>query len=303
MSILPISHSKSLCSPFVDYLNITVPDVHEARVLEGIFPLLDVVGCTNVIEGLYSLPNKAGTFKYVTKRGFTFLSVSGGLLARLRSMGLYNDYLMVFAEIDYRISMMHVTCDFGVDAPEYINAIYEIAHEGNLHLTRKAIKSEHVGFFKGKNREGYDTGTLYLGDRANADVWAKIYDKRQERLAKGFDDTNPTLRLELAVQSDVKATLRDASNPETIFWHFASKSLTTKPEHVPEWVAHGEGFTIEKRPDNFTAWERISTILEFSNDFSRVLDLAIAEYGDDAQSVLQKIIAKRIRLKTNTSLS
>lgn len=299
MSILPLKNEYCLCEPFVDYLNLTSPKENGLAILGQIKPILDTLGCTEVLEGLFQLPSKLGTFKVSTRGQVSIFSSSGGFLEALRQNRLYNDYLVVFSDFEHRISMLHATVDFRVDSPEYLEAIYQKASSGDMRLTRKAINPLHVSRLTGKNLEGVDTGTVYLGSRKNSDVWAKVYDKRQERLSKGFDDIGPMLRVEIAVQSDVGATLRDASKPFDLFYHFASKSLVTAPDNFKGWESHGEGFMLEKSKEDFTTWQRLWGIMSNSSDVNRMVELAVADYGDDALIELTKLLRKKVTQFTN----
>lgn len=292
--MIPIKHSLCLGSPFVDYLNITAPKDLLGTILSGLKPFIDVLGMSEPSDGLYRLPEPLnGTFKVFTRGNVVVFGASGGFLSALRERSLYVHYLMGFAHHEHRISMMHVTQDYEVDAPKTLTKIYNKGVKGDLYLTRKSINPLHVTKLLGRNLAGFDTGTVYLGNRANSDVWAKVYDKQQERIAKGDLDAKPRLRVEIAVQSDVGATLRDASLPSELFYHFAGNSLVERPKGLNGWSAHGEGFTIEAPAFEPTAWERLSKIVDFSNDIGRLFDLALAEYGDDALPEIQKIIRNR----------
>lgn len=297
--ILPINYDYCLCEPFTDYLNLTSQKENGEAILTELMPILDSLGCSEVLEGYFQLPSKLGMFKVSVRGQVSIFSASGGFLEALRKANLYGDYLVVFSEFEHRVSMLHATVDYRLDSPEYLEAIYQKASSGDLQLTRKSLNPLHVSRLTGKNGEGVDTGTVYLGSRKNSDVWAKAYDKRQERLAKGFDDVGPMLRIEIAVQSDVGATLRDASNPHDIFYHFASRSLVLPPEKFKGWEPHGAGFMIEKRQEDFTTWQRLWGIIANSSDFDRVVTLAIADYGDDAEKEISKLIHKKIRLMSN----
>lgn len=302
-SMIPIKYSYCLQDPFVDYLNITSPKDRLESILNALRPYLDGLGMSEVTEGLFRLPDAKGTFKAYTKGKVAIFGASGQFLERLRSKGLYNHYLAEFAEFEHRISMMHVTADYRIDAPKYLSKLFDSAQKNQISLTRKSINPLHVTKLLGRNLEGADTGTVYLGNRANSDVWAKVYDKRQERLAKGFDDPLPMLRVEIAVQSDINATLRDASLPREIFYHFAGKSLVEKPNDLQGWEPHADGFAIPENDADITPHERLTRIVDYSNDVTRLFNLAYASYGPDALEEIQKIIRNRYTKFTNGQVS
>lgn len=296
MNSLPINNDYCLCDPFCDYLNITSPKEQQQAILDLIKPYLDYAGCLEQFTGTFQIPSSFGTFKTYTRGSVCVFSASGGLLSAFRQLGLYDHYLTLFADFPHRVSMLHATADFRLDAPEYLEAIYQKATAGEVYLTRKAIDPKNVSKLTGKNLEGVDTGTVYLGNRANADVWAKAYDKRQERIQKGFTDPGQTLRIEIAVQSDVGASLRDASNPKNLFYHFAQKSLVTPPADFAGWAPYGLGFQIETKKPDLTTWQRLWGIIENSTDFKRVIDLALTDYGVDAEKEISKLLRKRLLL-------
>lgn len=296
--MIAIKHSQSLCEPFVDYLNITSPKDNLQSLTNALRPFIDALGMSEVKQGFFRLPDCEGTIKIFLKSNVSVFGASGQVLQRLRNKGLYNQYLAEFANYEHRISMMHVTCDYRIDAPKYLSKLYATAQKGAIYLTRKAINPLHVAMQVGRNLEGADTGTVYLGKRQNSDVWARVYDKRQERIAKGFDDPMPMLRVEIAVQSDVNATLRDASLPSDIFYHHASRSLVEAPASFTGWQPHGQGFHIPPNQFEPTPHERLTFIAENSLDITRIFELASASYGDDALAEIQKIIRNRfIRFK------
>ena len=297
MSILPINSDLSSCSPFCDYLNITSPKLNHEGILALIKPYLDVMGCLEEFEGTYKLSGGFGTFKVYVRGSVVVFSASGGFLNTLRGINMFDSYLMIFTDFPHRISMLHATCDFRVDAPEYIQQTYNLATSGNFYLTRKATEPKNVSRLVSRNQDGVDTGTVYIGNKANSDVWAKVYDKRQERIQKGFADPLPLLRIEIAIQSDIGASLKDASNPHDIFYYFAQKSLVIPPKSFKGWVSYGAGFETDKPSQDLTTWQRIWGIIDNSNDFKRVIDLAIADYGDDALKEIQKLVAKRLTLR------
>jgi hypothetical protein len=113
----------------------------------------------------------------------------------------------------------------------------------------------------------------------------------------------PTLRIEIAVQSDVGASLRDASNPRNLFYHFASKSLVTAPDDFTGWEPFGTGFMLEKKTNDLTPWQQIKGILENSLDMKRCIDLALAHYGSDAEKELAKLVRNRFLLSERSMVA
>jgi hypothetical protein len=294
MSIVPIlSYQSMVTTPFCDYLNITTPKDYGDLVLRALSPYLDTLGCSEVSDGVFMLPEKGGTFKFSSKGRICIYSQSGGFLEALRRRGLFNQFLAEFAEFEHRISMLHATADFRVDSPEVIQQFKSLGQSGNFALTRKTISPKFVHALLSHDVDSRDTGTVYFGNRKNSDVWAKVYDKRHERLSKGLTDCGPLLRVEIAVHSGAGATLRDASRPELLFHHFASKSMVTPPPDIAQWVSYAEGYDLPSEVADLTGIQRMKSILEFSQDIARLLRIARVEYGQEGGSVLSGLLQKR----------
>ena len=146
--------------------------------------------------------------------------------------------------------MLHVTADYLCPSvPAVVAAVKDAALSGSLSLTRKSLQPSHCSYLGGVDVDGHETGTVYLGKKANADVWAKVYDKRHERLSRGCEDPGSLLRVEVALQSDVGVTLRDVQRPADVFFQYAGKSLVAVPDGFAGWQSHAEGFVLPPRPN------------------------------------------------------
>lgn len=299
--MIPIlSHRSIICNPFCDYLNVTSPKDNGDLIMGALKPILDVIGAAEISPGVFQYAVKGGVFKYTERGQVCIFSASGGFLQTLRDKGLYGDYLAVLSSFPHRVSMLHATADFLVDPPSIIQECKVQGQSGRLQLTRKSIPPKFVHALLSLNADGIETGTVYLANRKNADVWAKVYDKQHERVSKGFVDPGSILRVEIAVQSDVGATLRDAFEPSTLFFHFASASLVEPPLDVAKWSANGEGFVLGESPSTFTCDQRLKAILAGSLDVTRLLRLAIEGFGDDAASVLTSLLVQRLKIMADT---
>lgn len=297
MSMLPISQDNCLCLPFCDYVNITTPKENIEPILKQLLPFLDVIGALQAIEGLFLVANKGGAFKIYEKGGVGVCSFSGGILERLRANNMLAQVLFVFSEFPHNVSMLHATVDYAIPAPKYLGKIYDLANQGLISLSRKVLSRKSVLKIFGMDDEGNETGTLYLGDKKNHDIWAKVYDKRKERMDKGFDDTGPLTRIEMAFQTDVGATLKDVQNPHDLFYQYASKSLVKAPKGFKGWVSHALPFSLDRKVEDLTTWQRIWGIVENSTDIERIIDLAVDDYGDDAEKEIMKLVRKRMVLR------
>lgn len=297
--ILPLSHKNAIATPFCDYLNLTSPLGNKEAISTAIQPYLDTLGMSEEVEGLFREPLRGGTFKIHPRGKVCIFGCSGAFLDALRGQGLFNQFLAEFAAFEHRVSMMHVTCDYGVDAPPVIAEVYALAKSGGLHLTRKAVNVRHVTQVSSPGHDGRDTGTVYLGSKKNSDVWAKVYDKGHEAWSKRGEILGQVVRVEVAVQSDVGATLRDASRPSDIFYHFAARSLVQPSPDFAGWVPHGAGFALDEPRQDFTAYQRAKSILNSSLDFARFLKVLRDDYGSDDAGLaeaVQRLVGQRLRL-------
>lgn len=306
MSILRCFPFASMAvRPFADYLNVTVPYDHAASVRDALLPLVDSLGSfEEVDDGLFQFvdfrfgskgrleAHKAGTLKMKRRGQVLVVSVSGAVLSRMRLKGLYAEYLSILSSFPHRVSMLHATADYFVpSAPSVVAQVKAAASAGGLALTRKHLQPSQCRYVLGTDCDGFETGTAYLGQKANADVWAKVYDKRHERISQGYADPGSLVRVEVAIQSGAGATLRDAFDPSDVFFQFAGRSLVEVPPEFPGWLPHGEGFILGERRER-TLFERFEALLEGSRDIRRLADLAVQLYGDMAAQVLgRKVIA------------
>lgn len=309
MSILrSFPHQSMMGQPFTDFLNVTTPVGNSDQVREALLPVIALLGAFEETEpglfrffevrsvgGQVSL-SPDGVFKLKRRGSVLVISASGSVLRRMRHHGVYSEFLAVLSTFPHRVSMLHATADYIVQSPpDCIAQVKSAAQGGLLSLTRKALQPRHCTYLLGADSDGAETGTAYLGNRANADVWAKVYDKRHERLSRGFADPGPIVRIEVAVQSDVGATLRDAFDPRDLFFHFAARSLVEAPPDVGNWSAHGEGYVLGERRER-TLFERVESLLENSLDVARLGSMAILLYGEKAASVIGRKVVERGKL-------
>jgi len=306
MSILRcFPYQSMLGAPFADYLNVTTPYDNAEPVRGELDKLLPALGTFDEVQPgritFYDVriergkfvPVPDGVLKFKRRGSVLVISASGGVLRRMRARGLFAEYLSVLGSFPHRVSMLHCTADYLVSSPpDSIALVKAAASSGSLALTRKALLPKHCTYLLGSDIDGAETGTVYLGHRANADVWAKVYDKRHERLSRGFADPGSVVRVEVAVQSGVGATLRDALSPRDLFFNFAGRSLVEAPPDFSGWSPHGEGFVLGERRER-TLFERMETLIDGSLDIAKVGAMAIVLYGDKAADVIGRKVVQR----------
>jgi hypothetical protein len=101
-----------------------------------------------------------------------------------------------------------------------------------------------------------------------------VYDKRHERLSKGYEDPGPWARVEIRLGRQVGCTLHDAADPERVFYHYAAPALVARPATVKDWEPLGEGFTLPmvEKP---LPYRRLLRRLEGSSDMRELVRLAV----------------------------
>lgn len=300
-----LSVASMVGRPFADYLNVSVP-VEESENLRGsLVSILDTLG--NFIESMPGLfqfceigvkkgqvvPIPRGTVKISRRGKVVIVSFSGAVLRMLRERGRFGELLAALGAFPHRVTMLHVTADFlAPSVPAVVQAVKRAAYAGELSLTRKRVLPSQCQHVFGVDVDGVETGTIYLGQRANADVWAKVYDKRHERLSRGFADPGSLVRVEVACMSAVGATLRDAADPYDLFFHYAGRSLVEAPADFSGWVPHGEGFVLGERRER-SLFERFENLISGSLDIRRLAQMAVDLYGWDVapQALGRKVVA------------
>lgn len=299
-------YSSMVGRPFCDYLNVSVPLEHVEALRDSVLPVLQSAGQFAESESgdifqFYVIgkrkgelcPVPSGTVKFGRRGKVATISTSGQALALLRASGAFPEYLAAIGSLPHRVTMLHATADFRLpDVPAAISSVKDAAYAGELALTRKKIQPGQCRHFFGVDHAGNETGTVYLGQRANADVWAKVYDKGHQMACAGGAHGGSIARVEVAAMSDVGATLRDASDPFDVFFHFAGRSLVEAPPEFSGWSAHGEGYVLGEKVER-TLFERFERFLENSRDMHTVARMALELYGADVapQALARKILA------------
>lgn len=173
-----------------------------------------------------------GTVKLYVAYKVLYCSATGGALQCFRDAGVYMDWLSIISEWPHRITRLDVAHDFDVDGPDVLDLLRSQYPSGRVNLGRKALP---VKLELAIRADGRETGTFYVGHRSKARCTARVYDKRQERLDKVGQDGPPRTRFEVTVKQDYGATLRDAAEPERLFWHAAAPALLDAPAGVLPW--------------------------------------------------------------------
>lgn len=297
---MKLSYTSIAGVPFCDYLNLTMPaDCLDAVTLslQGIF---EIAGLSSFDGGVtYLIDGNSGSFKLKANSRYITLSASAGILQHFRELGLYDEYISLLTEYPHKITRLDATADYFVPyCPDVIQSFKKAANASKIHLTRKNLDpKKDVKVFMGLNEHGDETGTIYLGNRETHSVHAKIYDKGFERTSKGYNSPGQVIRVELTLKADTGISLRDAHNPENVFYHYAAKSIVTPPPSFTGWTPNLTGYDLPKQQDLFTPAGKILNIFKHSVDVGRAMRIAIKAYGDEALDVLISQLKTAFKLK------
>lgn len=216
--------------PFCDFLTVTYSPLDHPSA--AVVRLLALVGAEPRGEGCYSVGER-GTILVGPQKRTVWVSATGDALAHLRRCGAYMDFLAVLSDCPHNVTRLDAALDVGVDAPPILRALQRRYKGGKVCLTRKGMGWSTL--LSERPSDGSPTGTFYVGHRSSARVTARVYDKQEEARARRGILMGPCTRYEVTVRKDYGATLRDAAEPERLFWRVASPSLLKRPDGVPDW--------------------------------------------------------------------
>lgn len=260
---------------FCDWVTTTFNGVHWPEVRAQLEPSLDAVGARLDVDTESSTLWRADEGTVNAKRfgPVTSVSASGSMLAGLRAANVFGKFLATLASVPHNVTRVDAALDIPEDTPPVIERlINRVSSSEGIALTRKRINPKNAKRVLTRRSDGLDTGSIYLGART-AEVFARVYDKRQQRIDRGLPDNGPLTRYEVEVHGGLGPTLRDALDPESLFWHFMAPDVLPRPEHVAPWVSHAIGFEVDW-PEELTPAQRLVRRLDASADVVALLRLA-----------------------------
>jgi hypothetical protein len=201
------------------------------------------------------------------------------------------EYLSALTEAPHTVTRLDAAHDVLTDAAPVIAKLRK-RFPRECCLSRKALKTKSI---LSTREDGQESGTWYVGHRSRGRVTARVYDKQLEMLERHNVPIPPMVRYELTFKADVGPTLRDAAEPERIFWAYASPVLLKRPENIPEWSnGWGVGWHYVK-PDIALAG-LLKARIESSADIKAILKLADrADAMDWCAQLLAKLVAEYTR--------
>lgn len=261
--------------PFCDWLSASAPFRYVDNIVAALQPILDMSRFSADAGGdalLLARSPGSGVVRVARAGDVVVTSASGAALADLRRAGQFADYLHVLGSVEHRVTTLHATMDLICDASPVVLDLFERGIAGHVSLSRKRLVLADVLKFISRRIDGADTGSVYLGG-ARAQCRAVVYDKQFERLSKGCADPGPLCRFEMRIKGRVGATLRDAWDPERIFYHVASPDILVAPEGLAPWEPTEGGYVLPPRKE-FLPAELMAMKIETSPDVKRLLALA-----------------------------
>ncbi len=224
---------------------------------------------------LYRTPCGRGTIKIDQRSRFARVSCSGAACHHLRRSDAWLDYLSILSESPHCVTRLDAALDLHMDGADLVDSMRKRHASGSVSLGRKAIKTSVILSVRDDGRE---SGTWYAGYGSNAKATAKVYDKALQLLQRFGEVVPPRGRVEVTALKGYGATLRDAAEPEAIFWHIASPALLQAPEGVPMWQPDTDGGWQFLRRDLIPA-EVLRNRVERSGDLEAMIELAKSFQG------------------------
>lgn len=270
--------------PFCDFLSVSFPLGDAGAVpsiIDRVHDLVRPLGWTERGANVWEVGAYSGTMKLFERGGVCVLSFSGAVLRAVREGQLLQDLCMLVNGEKHRVTRLDASCDFLEDGPPAIAQLYRRVRYAGVQIGGKVVRDRDMTVYFSAAADGRRTGTLYLGG-PRAEIRGCVYDKRHERLQKGFSDPGPLLRVEVRMRSQVGCSVFDALSPERVFYHYAAPDLCVPPAPVRSWGPYGAGFTVERCQSKYTAAQRLQWLIEDSDIVRQMLRLAsqIGPHGE-----------------------
>lgn len=283
------SPDSSLSSEVVDFLKpLGGTEINSDR-KTVIYPSICGVGLDNLA---CSEARANGTVVINREKHFHGVSMSGKFLAHLRATNLYTELINLIGSHNHRVTRLDVAMDVDVDFPTIRKQFNRKFPNGEIKLTRKAVKIKE--FLERRESDNKYTGTIYMGHRTKARVQGKLYDKQKELLDNQGIVTNAKTRLEFTVRSDAKPSLVDALNPAPLFWEYG-QHIFDRPSDVSKWA-----------PSSYLSWKREPPMVDYGSRLRKMIEYSdfldeLAELADkttpnrkNARQFLGSLLSERL---------
>jgi hypothetical protein len=238
-----------------------------------------------------------GTVKIQESKNFHSASFSGAALQAIRELGKLDYLLSSIAAVPHSITRLDAALDTSQDGADVF------AHYQNLYsradrypkLTRKAVMPSYISSRRAS--DGRVTGTINIGGIKNTKVSARIYDKQAEVLSKQALHIPSTTRYELTVRRDMNPSLRDVSDPTSIFWHYMGNTVLKRPSTAPVWTS-GWGGAWNMVVEKPLVYQVVKAKIENNPELLRIFELAAMMSGNGRLEALNMIKRKHVDIDT-----
>lgn len=240
--------------PSADFVNITIPEDKIESLRERLTEPLRLSGGSGWGDGSCKMPfGGHASLRKMYRVGR--LQLTGGALQALRDAGQFEAVLGVLAEFHHKVTTLHVALDLEVPAAPGVARVYKAGKQYGynfggwsvkpLGITRYSRGMLYAPSGTSGTKQSKTTGTVYCGKRGNG-VMLRVYDKRNERIDRGFEDPGDWLRLEFQFGRAVGCSLRDVHDPWSIFYHHAQglRGAFGVSSRGSDWGPGGQGFVV-----------------------------------------------------------
>jgi len=278
--------NKGMTGIFCDWLDVTTPPDREHELRASVGQLVCSAFGSKVHDDLYSLG--AGKVSIGFKYGVFRVSISGACVRCLEAQGLWENMLAELGDGPHRVTRLDAAVDFNLDGADALAMLQAAYPLGKVRLSQRPIK---VTELVGTRADGRKTGTWYAGHRSGAEITCRVYDKAQQTLDTRQEEIPPRTRAELTIRKG--CTLRDAYQPDRVFWHYMAPAIVERPSEAPEWSSGwAEGWTMEKI--DILPAQRLKRLIERSPDLAAIVELADS-LGPHGRSMALRQIEQRVR--------
>ncbi len=273
-------HNPVIC----DWLSLTYkPDT---------FPLHDLRDFL-LDSGFLPAPVKKASYAFQVKQSdglilvfandrFMKIETRGGALSYLRSLGILDRYLFVLSSVPHHITRLDAAQDQDLSYDSVRSLLHKSFPDYRASLGRKSVDCVEVGTTK--RVDGLMTGTYYMGARGHKQ-FVRVYD-RQQRLFGLSGELGPLqTRIEAEVAREFNASLKDAADPTSLFYHVCGDTLfTSSPDHVKAWEPVEELGWVSDPRRQALPFDRLVSAIARSVELPSLVDTALHS-GHDGKEI------------------